>query len=344
MQLNNIKCIQEEMGQCPYQLRTSCLFHSAQVVHHIRLETAAANIPRSPLWCERLQEDAALRAGGPHRFQACDGIEEVTPAYLLKNREKTIQQGQLNGEALFRNDQNPTVLFIVSDLEGFFFSNQILFSILFYMHNNIFTDVGMITVAFPDISLGVTCPEKAPGFMQYGCLFYRRQDGLGQLKGHIMDMRAVRDCYCIFCNLLYLEALSSFSRDCICIESSEIREGKTFDHFLAKKIIEGQINIKKLLKSVWSTVGTGITGTSMSGRAVKDYVNAIQENVELSSKQQSLEQAAYELYLLPRPWAVGEWIFPTDSGDKIPFKATVSWWNRLGWRHSVDGVELKWSS
>lgn len=30
------------MGQCPYQLRTSCLFHSAQVVHHIRLETVCS--------------------------------------------------------------------------------------------------------------------------------------------------------------------------------------------------------------------------------------------------------------------------------------------------------------
>lgn len=39
-QLNNINEIQEEMGQCPYQLRTSCLFQSAQVVCHIRLETA----------------------------------------------------------------------------------------------------------------------------------------------------------------------------------------------------------------------------------------------------------------------------------------------------------------
>lgn len=58
---------------------------------------------------------------------------------------------------------------------------------------------------------------------------------LGQLKVHIVDMRAVRCCHCIFCSLLYLEALSSFCRDCICIENSEIREGKTFDHFLAKK-------------------------------------------------------------------------------------------------------------
>lgn len=70
---------------------------------------------QSPLRWERLQEDAALRAGGPHRFQACDGIEEVTPAYLVKNREKIIQQGQLNGEALFRNDQNPTVIECIID-------------------------------------------------------------------------------------------------------------------------------------------------------------------------------------------------------------------------------------
>lgn len=41
-QLNNIKEMQEEMGQCPYQLRTSCLFQSAQVVCHIRLETACS--------------------------------------------------------------------------------------------------------------------------------------------------------------------------------------------------------------------------------------------------------------------------------------------------------------
>lgn len=48
---------------------------------------------QSPPWWERLQEDAALRAGGPHRFQACDGTEDVSPAYLLKNREKNNSAG-----------------------------------------------------------------------------------------------------------------------------------------------------------------------------------------------------------------------------------------------------------
>lgn len=60
------------------------------------------------------------------------------------------------------------------------------FFLLFYFGKrvrNIFTDatsVDMITVAFPDISVGVTFPIKAPGFMQYGCLLYYKQDWVDQ--------------------------------------------------------------------------------------------------------------------------------------------------------------------
>lgn len=48
---------------------------------------------------------------------------------------------------------------------------------------NFFTDatsVDMITVVFPDISVGVTFPIKAPGFIQYGCLLYYKQDRVDQ--------------------------------------------------------------------------------------------------------------------------------------------------------------------
>lgn len=62
-----------------------------------------------------------------------------------------------------------------------------------------------------------------------------------------MDMRAVRCCCEILAAFCTWKLFPASVGTASVLKTLEIREGKTFDHFLAKKIVEGQISIKKLL-------------------------------------------------------------------------------------------------